>query len=160
MAPLAPRASIRTRGDRGTAIVELALLLPFLAVLVCGTIDAGRWFSAWNETKNAAREGALYAQSYPLQQRPAAGRCAAPNNIEDRARQELSSNGTDTSFTVTISPAVTGCAVPASPGASAIPPGTTITVRVTRRMVIFTPIVSGLMGTVDISAQVKAVVQG
>lgn len=141
-------------------MVEFALVLPFLAILTCGTIDAGRYYSAWNEAKNAAREGALYAQSFPLQQRPMAGRCASPDNIEDRARQELSSNAADASFTVSITPAVVGCVVPSSPGASAIPPGTMITVRVSRRMVLFTPIVSGLLGNVNITAQVKAVVQG
>ena len=52
------RVHRRLRGDGGAAAVEFALLLPFLALLVCGVIDLGRWFSAWNETKNAAREGA------------------------------------------------------------------------------------------------------
>ena len=56
------------QGDHGAAAVEFALCLPVLALLVCGVIDLGRWYSAWNETKNAAREGALYAQTHPNQQ--------------------------------------------------------------------------------------------
>ncbi len=45
-------------GERGTALVEFALVLPLLAVLVFGIIDFGRIFQSWVTLTNAAREGA------------------------------------------------------------------------------------------------------
>ena len=52
-------------GDRGTAVIELALLLPFLAILVFGTVDLGRAYQLKNRLTNAAREGAFYGQFHP-----------------------------------------------------------------------------------------------
>ncbi|MDX6234049.1 MAG: TadE-like protein [Nocardioidaceae bacterium] len=141
-------------------MVEFALVLPFLAILTCGTIDAGRYYSAWNEAKNAAREGALYGQTHPLEQRPT-GTCTAPDNIEDRAEQELSTNASDSSFTVTITPAlVPGCQTLDTPTASPIPAGSNLTVRVTRHVELLTPLVRQMVGNIDIAAQVTVQVQG
>src|SRR5688572_2478959 len=95
----------RRRDERGAALVEFALLLPFLAILVCGVIDIGRFYGAWNEAKNAAREGAFYGQTFPNRQRPN-GTCVAPNNIEDRVKQELGSTAVTDGFDVTITPDV------------------------------------------------------
>lgn len=64
----------RALGDKGTAIIELALLLPFLAVLVFGTVDLGRAFQIKNRLTNAAREGAFFGQFHPCD---AAGIAAA-----------------------------------------------------------------------------------
>ena len=55
----------RAHGDRGTAVIELALLLPFLAILVFGTVDLGRAYQLKNRLTNAAREGAFYGQFHP-----------------------------------------------------------------------------------------------
>lgn len=46
-----------TTGDRGAAAVEMALVLPFLLVLVCGTIDFGRAYNAKVTLTHASREG-------------------------------------------------------------------------------------------------------
>ena len=144
----------RMRGDGGAAAVEFALLLPFLALLVAGTIDLGRWYGAWNEAKNAAREGAAYGQTHPNSQRPDTGDCAAPNNIEDRARQELSGNEADSTFTVTVSPAVATC------NSGTITPGQTIVVTVQRKVTLITPVMRNILGTVSIKASVDAKVLG
>jgi Flp pilus assembly protein TadG len=45
-------------GERGTALVEFALVLPLLLVLVMGIIDFGRAFQTVVTLTNAAREGA------------------------------------------------------------------------------------------------------
>ena len=144
----------RATGDGGAAAVEFALLLPFLALLVCGVIDLGRWFSAWNETKNAAREGAQYAQVYPYRQNAADGpACVAPNNITDRARQELGSAASG-SFDVETTPEATGCDEgPANPTK-------VVTVTVSRTVPLITPIIRNIVGNVDITASVRAKVQG
>jgi Flp pilus assembly protein TadG len=44
--------------ERGQALVELALILPFLLLLLFGIIEFGRAFFQKNMTINAAREGA------------------------------------------------------------------------------------------------------
>lgn len=52
--------------ERGAALVELAVVLPVLAVLLVGTIDFGRVFRDAMIVTNAARAGALYGgQSIP-----------------------------------------------------------------------------------------------
>lgn len=42
--------------DRGSAAVELALVLPFLLLLLCGLIDFGRAYNARITLEHAARE--------------------------------------------------------------------------------------------------------
>jgi Flp pilus assembly protein TadG len=49
------------RRQEGAAAVEFALLASILFVLVFGIIDFGFAFHAWNDTSNAAREGARRA---------------------------------------------------------------------------------------------------
>jgi Flp pilus assembly protein TadG len=44
--------------DRGTAMIELALILPLLVILMVGIIDFGRAYSAQISITGAAREGA------------------------------------------------------------------------------------------------------
>lgn len=57
------------RSERGQAMVETALVLPVVAVLLFGMLDAGRVFNAWIVVTNGAREGARTAaaqQAQPL----------------------------------------------------------------------------------------------
>lgn len=53
------------RCERGTNVVELALMLPFLLMLVLGVLDIGRGFSTYIALTNAAREGARWLTIYP-----------------------------------------------------------------------------------------------
>ena len=46
----------RDSKDSGAAAVELALVLPFLLLLVCGVVDFGRAYNARITLSNAARE--------------------------------------------------------------------------------------------------------
>jgi Flp pilus assembly protein TadG len=46
--------------EKGQSIVEMAFLLPILALLLATVIDAGRAFDAYIVLTNAAREGARY----------------------------------------------------------------------------------------------------
>jgi Flp pilus assembly protein TadG len=46
--------------EKGQSIVEMAFLLPILALLLAAVIDAGRAFDAYIVLTNAAREGARY----------------------------------------------------------------------------------------------------
>jgi Flp pilus assembly protein TadG len=162
MAASAMRATAvqRGRGDRAVALVELAILLPFLAILVCGTVDFGRYYQAWNATKNAAREGALYAERFPMRQQRTAV-CAFPDNITDKATQEIAENSSDPTFTVVITPSVPGgCVQAKGDGTDLIGPGDTVTVTVSRHVELITPIMSAIIGDVDITAKVESTVQG
>ena len=47
----------RHRPERGTALVEMALMLPILLVLTLAALDLGRAFLAKNVLHQAAREG-------------------------------------------------------------------------------------------------------
>jgi Flp pilus assembly protein TadG len=49
------------RGERGQAIVELALTLPLLMLVVLGVFDFGLMFERFEVVTNAAREGARIA---------------------------------------------------------------------------------------------------
>ena len=51
----------KASGERGQALVELALFLPILIVIVMGAVDFGRVFFAYTAVANAAREGAMCA---------------------------------------------------------------------------------------------------
>jgi Flp pilus assembly protein TadG len=55
-------SNTRPRGERGTALIEFALVLPFLLLLTFMVIDFSRAFMAKNIVTQAAREGArVYA---------------------------------------------------------------------------------------------------
>ena len=51
----------RLQGERGQAIVELALTLPLLMLVVLGVFDFGLMFERFEVVTNAAREGARVA---------------------------------------------------------------------------------------------------
>jgi Flp pilus assembly protein TadG len=51
----------RRRGERGAALVELAILAPLLILLVLGIIEFGWLFGQFNAVRHAAREGARIA---------------------------------------------------------------------------------------------------
>jgi len=56
-----PRPMEQRPPDAGTAAVELALVLPFVLLLVFGVIDFGRMLNAQITITQAAREGARWA---------------------------------------------------------------------------------------------------
>jgi Flp pilus assembly pilin Flp len=158
----------RARGDRGVALVEFALILPIIAMLSIGVIDFGRWYHEWVQVKSAAREGALYAQVHPLQQRPSGAPCSAGNSIQARALGDFAGGSIDPTLVVIVRPDVrttspasaTGCLVAFEPTSNPIPPGSTITVTVRRDMKLFTPLMSGLLGDIKITASADVLVQG
>lgn len=53
--------------DRGANIVEMAVVLPFLLLLLMGIADIGRAFYTYISLTNAAREGARFAARFPFQ---------------------------------------------------------------------------------------------
>ena len=55
----------RVRGEDGAAAVEFAIVATLFFMLVFGIIDFGFAFHSWNNTANAAREGARKAAVDP-----------------------------------------------------------------------------------------------
>jgi Flp pilus assembly protein TadG len=55
------------RNERGANLVEMAIVLPFLLLLLAGVIDLGRAFYTYLSLTNAVREGARFAAKLPYQ---------------------------------------------------------------------------------------------
>jgi Flp pilus assembly protein TadG len=51
----------RARGDKGAALIEVALTLPLLLLVSVGIFEFGRAYQTWQVLTNAAREGARVA---------------------------------------------------------------------------------------------------
>lgn len=133
--------------------MEFAIALPFLAIIVFGTIDLGRAYLAWLKVKNAAREGAAYAQLHPGRLQPNGPNCADPDNIQWHARAEA---GGDTSLRVFVNPSPAGGCADSGPA-----PGQDVTVTTEKDFTLLTPIVQRLVGNpVRVRASVKVTVQG
>lgn len=146
------------RTERGTALVEFALVLPFLALLVFGTIDIGRAYQLENRLKNAAREGGRLAQLSPLQVDNSNASCTDPSNINYAAKHEES--GAASNYTVTVTrldtnTVLTGCSTATLPG------GTHVQVKVSAPFKVLTPLVGIVTGSsMTVSGTQEVVVQG
>ncbi|MBV8690012.1 MAG: pilus assembly protein [Actinobacteria bacterium] len=146
------------------ALVEFALVLPFLAMLVFGAIDLGRAFALRNELTNAAREGGRFAQFFPQQvedDSSSGSDCYKPNSITYAATNEQAS--VSSNFTVSVSRLDTNAVIPATTCVDppTIVPGTHIKVSVSAPFRVLTPIVSRLTGqTITLTRSVEVVVQG
>ena len=55
------RNRLRRAGERGSELIELALVLPILLLIIAGIIDFGFLFQRYEVVTNAAREGARIA---------------------------------------------------------------------------------------------------
>ena len=51
----------RLLNERGTALVEFALILPVLMLALFGVLDFGKAFNYWNDQQHLAAEGARWA---------------------------------------------------------------------------------------------------
>lgn len=50
-----------TNSERGASAVEMAMVAPFLLILLLGIIEFGYVFGQYNEVRHSAREGARFA---------------------------------------------------------------------------------------------------
>jgi Flp pilus assembly protein TadG len=80
----------RYHGERGAALLEMAMTLPLLLFVCIGIIEFGRLYQTWQVMTNAAREGARVAV------------LPSPTNAgyESRVRQYLDSGGLKSDGTV------------------------------------------------------------
>ena len=104
--------------ERGAALVEAAIILPFLILLVLGTIDIARAFFDAAKIQEAAQEGAIYAATHPK----------IPLDTIQRTEETIST------------PDITGSVVVTCPATDQV----TVTVSYTFNMI--TPIVRNIIG--------------
>lgn len=53
------------RAEQGISLVEMALVIPFLLLIVIGVVDFGRAYYLYNEVVGAAHAGAIYGSQFP-----------------------------------------------------------------------------------------------
>ena len=54
------------RREEGGALAELAILVPFLAVMLAGVCEFGRYFQNYNTVAKATRTASRYLSNHPL----------------------------------------------------------------------------------------------
>ena len=91
-----PTLKRRRRGERGAALIEMAMTLPLLLLICAGIFEFGRAYQTWEVLTNAAREGARVAVL------PTGGAGA----VDARVREYLSMGGlaSDSSVQVDVNP--------------------------------------------------------
>lgn len=136
--------------ERGTAIVELALVCLPLVLLVFGAIDFGRMAQFQNRVTNAAREGSVLLAVHPGWVQ--AG-CNGDRNVGDRTRNQDTKLASNSSFRVnayrgtgpfTTANEITGCTVGFPTG---VTPGSKVTVVVSVRVQNTSPLTSQFLGS-------------
>jgi hypothetical protein len=148
----------RRRDERGMALAEFALLVPFLALLTLATIDLGRAYRLQHQLANASREGAAFAQYFPGQV-SSSGLCTDPDNIRYHALGEDSS--ASSGFTVTVTNMATGLAITGPCITSGIAPGTKVKVTVSGTFTPLTPFGKQFVGSpATLRKSTQIVVQG
>jgi PKD repeat protein len=120
-------------------MVEMALILPILALFLVMTVDFGRVFFSYIQITNAAREAAAFGASAPTN---GAG-------ITARANQEKNaqSQGGETAITVTwacTNPG--GTTIPCASASGGTGAGNRVTVTVTEPFSFLTPLVDSIIG--------------
>jgi Flp pilus assembly protein TadG len=142
----------RITGDEGAALAELALILPFLAILILGCLDVGRAFALKGRVTNMAREGAFRAQNYPSN---IAASCSP--SITGAA---LAEDREVAGAVVSVADADSGVALVSSCN-GAPPAATRVRVEVTAPMALYTPFVGSIVGNqIRIKSSTTVAVQG
>jgi len=132
----------RRRDHRGQTLVEFALILPIFILVLIGIFDFGRAVYAYNTISNAARQAVRVAI---VNQDTTTITDTAVNDAAslglDASDISVSFLDLDTNTTYTTCPALSGCVE-----------GWTAIVTVTYQYRAATPIISNLVGTIDMSA--------
>jgi Flp pilus assembly protein TadG len=132
------RRSADRPSSAGQSLVELALVLPLMAVLFMGTVDIGRLLFTYIALEEAVQEGATYAAQVPT---PAG---TLQSRVEARVHNSSSQEE------------VTGATV-AMPVCTTSPAPGTVTVTSSTPVTLLTPIGAVLFGgTVTLTATVVA----
>lgn len=164
-AAVATRGSAATwrirRSQRGTATLEMALLLPLFGGVVMGFTDLGRAYRLHTSLTNAAHEGAAYARYNPHRVE-AVGTCTDPENIVFATRNE---QGASTPFAVAVHYTTQASDTPPAPwtpitGCGSKVAAARVAVTASASFRPLTPLVAALVGdSVTLRATSEVVVQ-
>lgn len=149
---------VRNARERGASIVELALILPVMALIVFGVLDLGRGYQLHLRAEAAAREGVAFAQIHPNHVV-----CAAAPDIVERVSAEEKGLSERPGFSVAVLAQDDGGAFVAISGCDGkvARPGERVRVEVTVTYHVLTPIVARVIGTtIDVTGEAEARVQG
>lgn len=158
--------ALAVRGaQRGVAVVELALIMPILAMIIFSAVDLGRTASYYNRMSNAAREGASVAQFTP---EAVNSGCNRDRNIVDRVRKQNESLATATGYKVTVAKknTSTGALTPYTGCTTTTPalsfaPGDRVVITVTVDLAMSGPASAVVVGnTARLQRSIELVVQG
>ncbi len=178
---------VRREKDKGQGIAELALVLPVLLMVVFGTIEMARLIQTYLAVQHAAREGARYAVvGLPSEAECATAyghSCEArlvngdvcpteysafrTEAIKDKAREAAIGLPWDPTETNPLAPRYLGVSVQGQPSffdAADMDcpgvPGARVRVRVFFNLPVMTPVLSGLMPTIQVSAETEMINEG
>jgi Flp pilus assembly protein TadG len=135
---------MRTRGESGVAIIEVALLIPWIVFLFIAAFDFGFCAEALITTQNAARAAAMYTSTSATTAADATTACTY-------ALEELRSNpnvGTGTTTCSALPVTVTASSITGVDGSPAT------RVRVTFQTMMLLPIPGVFNGQLTITRQV------
>jgi len=173
--------------DKGQGIAELALVLPVLLMVIFGMIEMARLVQTYLAVQHAAREGARYAvvglpsedecatvYGHSCEARlvngdvcPTEYSAFRTDAIKEKAREAAIGLPWDPSETNASAPRYLGVMVqgqrsfyagadPDCPGV----PGARVRVRVSFNLPVMTPILSGIMPVIQVSAQTEMINEG
>lgn len=137
--------------------------MPFIAMLVFGTVDLGRAYRLQNQLENAAREGGRFVQTAPEQVVPGVS-CGDPNNVTWVINHEEGVHN----YTVTVDRVATNgsklnlasCKT-LQDVTSLVSPGDRVRVTVSSPFTVLTPLVSAFAPSpVTVSGSDYVMVQG
>ena len=124
----------RLGGDRGSELIELAIVLPILLLILAGIMDFAFLFQRWEVVTNAAREGARVGVL------PWYGQA----DVQTRVQSYLTSSGLTDAPTTTVLYGPTSVTDPAT-GTTLTVQTVTVTVEYPSRFLYLGPI-AGLVG--------------
>lgn len=124
---------------RGQAVVEFAIILPFLLLLLVIAIDFGRVFASYVELMNGTREGAAYAATNPTDNYGITARVAAEANAQHQI-------GEGSLFVTTKCSYGDGTVIACATAAGAVGAGSFVTVSAHEHFTFMTPLISSVFG--------------
>ncbi len=166
------RFVIRRRGERGQAIVEVALILPIFILILVGLFDIGRAVYAFNTISNASREGVrvaivdqdcAYIRDQAVQRAVSLGLTASDVTIY--VWDPTAATSGDFTSASSIANHRQDCGVASPPGSTyecqqsdssaTIIVGCVIEVTIHYQYTAATPVIGSLIGTIDMTATTR-----
>ena len=148
------------RRSAGQGLMEFALVLPIIVFIITGAVDMGRAVFAYNTLANAARHGARVAAVNQLEPADTVTSCNEDMPIEDVSVPHWSAKACTawSALTMGVTPAdvtLTYSDPPDDPlldCSTTLHPNCLVDVSVTATWHPITPVISSLVGSIDLSA--------